>query len=207
MHVYIASRMPMHEGRCSLAVKKTDTLCFLASPQTLRANTGSLELPLRPQTGSFCLHVKLKRTRRTGSLRFRLLLTGRCSLRSMQVNWPHGSFIHPLWFLSMIHDLHCLCSGGLFQAQAMTVLVFGDLLVQSEERDEEKERMKFCTWAFYKTNEQNNKDLKVREFLIHVFCNLEKTKRQSSSFEYRRYVWDLFVGIRMSKYVFLCSQW
>ncbi len=83
---YIHSfRMHMHVARCSSAVKRTALPWYPDCRPRPRDTTGSTGSPLKPQTGSSCLLVKPKRSRRTGSLPFRKSSTDPWCRRSTQV--------------------------------------------------------------------------------------------------------------------------
>jgi len=99
----VSHRTPMHEVRCSLAVRKTATLCFLAFLPTFKATIGSLESPLWRRTGSSFLHARLKRIRKSGLQHFKLSSKDQCCHKSMQVNWGSWSLFFELWF-----DCFCL---------------------------------------------------------------------------------------------------
>lgn len=75
----------MHVARCSSAVKRTAIPWYPDCHPRSRATTGSTGSPLKPQTGSSCLLVKPKRSRRTGSLPCRESWTDPWCRRSTQV--------------------------------------------------------------------------------------------------------------------------
>lgn len=75
----------MHVARCSSAVKRTAIPWYPDCRPRSRATTGSTGSPLKPQTGSSCLLVKPKRSRRTGSLPCRESWTDPWCRRSTQV--------------------------------------------------------------------------------------------------------------------------
>lgn len=116
------SRMRTHGEKFLSGVEKAATPPSLAFLQTFRAPTGSLGSPSWPRTASSCLRVRRNWARKTGWLRFRLLSTDPCCLRSTQVNQSFIYLFTPKHFwIGIIFFPHSLCSGGVFQTQTMTV--------------------------------------------------------------------------------------
>lgn len=116
--------MHMHVARCSSAVKRTAIPWYPDCRPRPRDTTGSTGSPLKPQTGSSCLLVKPKQSRRTGSLPFRESSTDPWCRRSTQV--CKHSLDRKKLSKSDSEKLTVslsLCSWGSFQAQALMLAV------------------------------------------------------------------------------------
>ncbi|XP_052024088.1 arf-GAP with dual PH domain-containing protein 1 isoform X1 [Apodemus sylvaticus] len=89
----LTHRMPLPEGKSSLAARKAVTRSWRASHHQPRVTTGPTASPLSPLTANSCSRVRRSRTRGSGLRPSRRWWTGPCCLRSTQ--WKPTSSINP----------------------------------------------------------------------------------------------------------------